>query len=71
MKTIGIILIVIGVAMMVIRGISIPNEKKVVDIGNLQITKKENQWIGWPTYAGLAVAFIGLVMILADRKKIT
>src|SRR5665213_1365189 len=56
MKSLGIILIVIGIAMIIIRGVSVPTQKKVVDIGSLEINKTENKWIGWPTYAGAIVA---------------
>jgi hypothetical protein len=69
MKITGIILIIVGVAMIIIRGVSFPTQKKVVDIGSLQINKTENKWIGWPTYAGLLVAGAGVVLALSSRKK--
>lgn len=69
MKTFGIILIVAGIAMILIRGFSVTTEKEVVDIGPLEIDKKENKWIGWPTYAGAVVAVIGVVLVVADKKK--
>jgi hypothetical protein len=69
MKTFGIILIVVGIAMILIRGFSVTTEKEVVDIGPLEVDKKENKWIGWPTYAGAAVALIGVVMVVADKKR--
>jgi hypothetical protein len=69
MKTFGIILIVVGIAMILIRGISVPTEKKVLDVGPLEVNKQENKWVGWPTYAGAAVAIVGVVMVLSDRRK--
>lgn len=69
MKTFGIILIVAGIAMVLIRGFSVTTEKKVLDVGPVEINKQENKWIGWPTYAGALVAIIGLVMVVADKKK--
>jgi drug/metabolite transporter (DMT)-like permease len=69
MKTFGIILIVVGIAMVVIRGFSVQTEKKVVDLGAVEINKKENKWIGWPTYAGAVIAIIGVVMVVSDKKK--
>lgn len=69
MKTFGIVLIVIGIAMILIRGFSVTTEKEVVDIGPLEVNKKENNWIGWPTYAGAAVALVGVIMVVADKKK--
>jgi drug/metabolite transporter (DMT)-like permease len=69
MKTFGIILIVAGIAMILIRGFSVTTEKEVIDVGPLEVDKKENKWIGWPTYAGGLVALFGVIMVVADRKK--
>jgi hypothetical protein len=69
MKTFGIILIVVGIAMILIRGFSVTTEKEVVDLGPLEVDKKENKWVGWPTYAGAIVAVIGVVMVVADKKR--
>ena len=69
MKTLGIVLIVVGIAMIVIKGFSVTTEKKVVDLGPLEVNKKENKWIGWPTYAGAAVAVIGVILIATDKRK--
>ena len=69
MKTLGIILIVIGIAMIIIRGISVPTQKKVIDIGSLEIRKTENKWIGWPTYAGAIVAAVGGVLAVSGKRK--
>ena len=69
MKTFGIILIVVGIAMILIRGFSVTTEKEVVDLGPLEVNKKENKWIGWPTYAGALIAVVGVVMVVADKKK--
>lgn len=69
MKAFGLILIIAGIAMIVIRGFSVKTEKKVVDLGPLEVNKTENRWIGWPTYAGGIVAVVGLVLVLSGRKK--
>ncbi|TWV99159.1 hypothetical protein [Chitinophaga pinensis] len=69
MKTFGLILIVAGIAMIVIRGFSVKTQKKVVDLGPVEVNKTENRWVGWPTYAGGIVAVVGLVLVLSDRKK--
>ncbi|PSL19923.1 hypothetical protein [Chitinophaga ginsengisoli] len=69
MKAFGLILIIAGIAMIVIRGFSVKTEKKVVDLGPVEVNKKENHWVGWPTYAGGIVAVVGLVLVLSGRKK--
>ena len=68
MKTFGIILIVLGIVMIIIKGVSVPVEKNVVDVGPIKIDKTENKWIGWPTYAGIALAVIGTVLVVNDKR---
>ncbi len=69
MKAAGWILIVIGVVMILIKGFSVPVEKKVVDVGPIEVNKTENKWIGWPTYAGGIIAIVGVVLVVAGKKK--
>ena len=69
MKTAGIVLIVIGIAMLIFRGFSVQTEKEVIDLGPLEVNKKENKWIGWPVYAGGIAMVAGVIMVVADRKK--
>ena len=63
------ILIIAGIAMILIRGFSVQTEKKVVDIGPVEINKKENKWIGWPTYAGGIVAIVGVVLVVSGKRR--
>ena len=69
MKTFGIFLILIGIAMIIVRGISVPTQKKLVDIGPVEINKTENKWIGWPTYSGAIIAVVGVVLVVSGRKR--
>lgn len=69
MKTLAIILIIAGIAMVIVRGFSVQTEKKVLDIGPLEVNKTENKWIGWPTYAGGIIAVVGVVLLIGSNKK--
>ena len=69
MRVLGFILIVAGIVMIVVKGLNIQTEKKVVDIGPLEVNKTENRWVGWPTYAGGIIAVIGVILVVVDRKK--
>ena len=69
MKTLGIILIVAGIVMILIRGFNVPVKKNVVDLGPLEVSKTENKWIGWPTYAGGLLVVVGVVLVVSDRKR--
>lgn len=68
-KTIGIILILIGIAMFVFTGFSFETEETVIDAGPLQLnTTKENN-IDWPPYAGGIAIVAGIVLLLVGRRK--
>ena len=69
MKILGIVLIVVGILMFVFRNISFTQEKKVVDLGPVQIDKKEQKTVGWPVYAGAIAVVAGIVVIALDRKS--
>jgi hypothetical protein len=69
MKVAGIILIVVGILMFIFRGFSFTKEKEVVDLGPLEINKKENHSIGWPVYAGAVAVIAGIVMVVSDKKR--
>jgi len=64
MKLLAILLIVGGVAMFAFHGFSFTQEKKVADIGPVEINKTEDKTISWPSYAG-AVAILGGIAIFA------
>ncbi|MEO5593477.1 MAG: hypothetical protein ABIR15_16845 [Chitinophagaceae bacterium] len=69
MKVLATILIVAGILMIVFRGFSVQTEKKVVDLGPVEINKKENKWIGWPTYAGALAIAAGAIILVAGKKR--
>jgi hypothetical protein len=69
MKVVGIILIVIGIAMVLIRGINFTTEEEVVDLGPVEINKKEKKAVAWPTYAGIAIAVTGAVILVTSSRK--
>lgn len=69
MRVLGIILIIAGIAMFIFRGFNFTQEKKVVDIGPLEINKKEKKTVSWPLYAGGIAIAAGVVVLLAGNKK--
>ena len=69
MKAAGIILLIIGIAMMIVNGINYTTKEEVADIGPLEINKEEEHSIGWPMYAGGIVAVGGIILIVAGRRR--
>ena len=69
MKAVGITLIVAGILMMVFRQVGFTQEKKIVDAGPIQISRKEDKTISWPVYAGGLAVVAGVVVLMVGRKK--
>ena len=69
MRIAAIILIVAGVLMLIFKGFNFTKEKKVVDIGPVEVNKKENHSVNWPAYAGGIAIAAGALIFIASRKK--
>jgi len=69
MKILGSLLIVVGILMLVFGNVSFTQEKKVIDIGPVEINKKEKKTVAWPNYAGGIAVVAGVVILVAGYTK--
>ena len=69
MRALGIILLVAGIAMMIVNGISYTKKEKVVDLGPLEVNKNETKRVNWPMYAGVVVTLAGVIVSVAAARK--
>lgn len=69
MKTLGIILLVIGGIMTVFTGFNLVTKKKVVDIGPIEINSTEKTPIYWSPITGGILAAAGLVILVMAKRK--
>jgi uncharacterized membrane protein YidH (DUF202 family) len=67
-KTIGIALIIIGIVMIAYTGFNYVTTEKVVDLGPIQIDKKENHPIQWSPIVGV-VLLIGGIVVISLKKS--
>lgn len=68
-KTVGLILIIIGIAMLVWTGFSYTKKEKIVDAGPIQISADKEKSVNWPPYVGGIVLVAGVFVFVASRKK--
>jgi len=68
MRTIGIILIIIGAVMLIWTGFSYTKKEKVIDAGPLEVTADKQESVNWPPYLG-GILLIGGIIITASSKK--
>lgn len=67
-KTIGIILLIIGIGMLIWTGFTYTKKEKVVDAGPIQISANKQKSVNWPPYAG-GILILGGVVLIATAKR--
>ena len=71
MKVIGVILIILGIGLFIFQGIRANKKEKVLDVGPVEITKQVERSDSWQLYAAAGISVVaGLILVIADRKKI-
>lgn len=68
-RTIGVLLIVLGIAMLVWTGFSYTKKEKIVDAGPIQISADQEKNVNWPPYVGGIVLIAGLVVLVTSKKS--
>jgi len=68
-KTIGIVLIILGIIMVLYNSFNFTTTEKVVDIGPLEINKEVNHPMAWSPVIGIVLAVGGVVLIVTSNKK--
>ena len=68
-KSLGIILIVLGVVLFIWTGFSYTKKEKIIDAGPIQVSADREKSVNWPPYAGGVVLIAGIVIFLGSKKK--
>ncbi|MCX3265336.1 hypothetical protein [Pedobacter agri] len=68
-KSVGLILIIVGIAMLVWRGFTYTKKEKIVDAGPIQISADKEKSVNWPPYVGGIILVAGVFVFVASRKK--
>jgi hypothetical protein len=69
MKNLGITLLIVGLIMTVFTGFNLVTQKKVLDLGTVEVTRKETTPIYWSPVTGGILAVAGLAILLIYKKK--
>jgi hypothetical protein len=70
MKSFGAIVIVLGILMTTLTGFNIVTKRKVADLGSVEISKQEKTPVYWSPITGGVLIIVGLVLVIAGKKKI-
>jgi hypothetical protein len=66
---VGIILIILGIAGLVMGGVSFTHEKKDVDMGPLQISHQQTKNVPIPPILGAIALIGGIALVVVGAKK--
>ena len=69
MKTAGIVIILLGLGLTVFTAVTFFTKEKVVDIGQLEISKEKPHYLNWSPVVGIVVMAIGGVVLWQSNKK--
>ena len=69
MKIAGILLIIVGIAVLIYGGFSYTSQKKAVDIGAIQINRTENHTLIVPPILGVIAIVGGGILIYGGAKQ--
>ncbi|MBK9256707.1 MAG: hypothetical protein IPM42_14560 [Saprospiraceae bacterium] len=67
-KSIGIVLVIIGILMLTYTGFNYVTTEKIVDIGPLQVETKKNNFVKLSPVIGAVLLIGGLFMIVKGKK---
>jgi len=68
-KSIGVILLVVGIIMLVYGDFTYTKKEKVIDAGPIQVSADKQHTVNWPPYAGGILVVGGIVLLLVGKKK--
>lgn len=68
-RTLGIILIVVGIAMIMWTSFSYTKKEKIIDAGPIQVSADRERTIAWPSYLGGFILVSGIVIVAVSKKN--
>ncbi|WP_299701660.1 DUF308 domain-containing protein [uncultured Pontibacter sp.] len=69
MKTLGIVLIVLGIAAFIYTGFTYTSKETVAEVGPIEVKAERERTIGWPPIVGVVLVVGGIIMLLIDKKS--
>lgn len=68
-KTLGIVLVVVGILMIAYTGFNYVTTENVVDIGPIDIDREKNNSVQWSPIVGGAILVGGILLLIMGNKS--
>jgi uncharacterized membrane protein YidH (DUF202 family) len=69
MKTIGIVLVILGLVALVYGGIGYNRDRTVLEVGGMKATATEHRTIAVPAIAGVILLVGGIALVVAEKRR--
>jgi uncharacterized membrane protein len=69
LSIVGIVLVVVGIAILAYQGFTYTQHETVAQIGNLQVTADTQKTVSLPPVAGGIALIAGIVLVVVARKR--
>ncbi len=67
-RTIGIVLMILGIVLLIWTGFTYTKKEKIIDAGPIQVSADREKSVNWPPYAGGIVLVVGAVLFISNKK---
>jgi uncharacterized membrane protein len=68
-KSVGLILVILGVILLIWTGFTYTKKEKIIDAGPIQVSADREKSVNWPPYVGGVVLIAGVFILVGSRKK--
>ncbi|HLP71642.1 MAG TPA: hypothetical protein VK155_01995 [Bacteroidales bacterium] len=70
MRTLGIVLVIIGLILTLVTGLKFFTREKVVDLGKIEVSADKPHSVNWSPILGVGIMVVGGILIVADKRKL-
>lgn len=70
MKTLGIVLVALGVLALIYGGIDYNRNRTVLEMGSMRVTATEHKNIPIPAVVGVVVLIGGVALLVGDKRRL-
>lgn len=68
-KSLGVLLIVVGLIMLVWSGFTYTKKEKIVDVGAIEISADKQETVNWPPYLGAIAMIAGVIVYIGAKRR--
>jgi uncharacterized membrane protein YidH (DUF202 family) len=69
MKSLGVVLIVLGVLALIYQGVTYSQRETVIDVGPIHATAEREKTLPLPPIVGVVAVAAGVALVIAGRKR--